>query len=86
VTVCIRCHRPLSRPTETGMGPVCAKAARARAVEAVERDLFGYDLDKAVRAAQDMVGLRIMSSTAAAHAAIRHQFRAARAALLGWQA
>jgi hypothetical protein len=66
MTVCTRCLRPLKHPTATGMGPVCAKAARAQPVEAVERDLFGYDLDKAVRA-------------------IRHQFRTARVALLGWQ-
>jgi hypothetical protein len=85
MTVCTRCLRPLKHPTATGMGPVCAKAARAQPVEAVERDLFGYDLDKAVRAAQDMVGLHIVSSAAAAHVAIRHQFRTARVALLGWQ-
>ena len=24
MTVCIRCHRPLKQPTETGMGPVCS--------------------------------------------------------------
>lgn len=84
MTVCTRCHRPLSRPTETGMGPVCAARAKAAAPLVVERDLFGFDVDRAARAAQERVQVVIASATADAHMAVKRQFRAARANLGVW--
>ena len=77
MTTCIRCHRPLKQPTPTGMGPVCAKRA-APPVPAHERDLFGYDLDKAVAAALYRLQVHIDGMAAAASIAIRHEFAAAR--------
>ncbi len=77
MTVCTRCHRPLKQPTETGMGPVCARAARVQPVPAHERDLFGYDIDKAVHAAMYRLQVRIDSMAAEASMALRASFRAA---------
>lgn len=50
MTICLRCHRPLKNPTESGLGPVCAKAVQP--VAEVKRDLFGYDVQAAALAAQ----------------------------------
>lgn len=86
MTTCTRCHRPLKRPTETGMGPVCAKAAKAVPVPAHERDLFGYDVDKGLHAARYRVQVHIESMAAEAYIAVRDGFRAARERLLGWEA
>lgn len=49
MNTCLKCHRPLKRPTESGYGPVCAKAATP--LPEVSRDLFGYELEFAVQAA-----------------------------------
>jgi hypothetical protein len=81
---CIRCHRPLKLPTETGMGRVCAKASRAQPVPAYERDLFGYDLAKAQEAAVYRVRVRIETMTVAAQMAVRRQAAAARRRLGVW--
>ena len=86
MTTCIRCHRPLKRPTATGMGPVCAKAAGAQAVPDHERDLFGYDIDKAVTAARYQLQVLIGSMAVEAHQAVKRQFHEARVLLLGWKA
>lgn len=83
--VCTRCHRPLKLPTATGMGPVCSKAARAQAPIAHERDLFGYDLERAQRAACERVAITIGMAVAAAHQEVRRAFQAARRNLLGVQ-
>lgn len=85
MTRCIRCHRPLSKPTETGMGAVCAKASKAQPVPAHERDLFGFDIDLAIRAA--LYRLRVQIELAATDAvfAIRGDFRAARQRLGLWK-
>jgi hypothetical protein len=85
MTTCTRCHRPLKRPTETGMGAVCSKKAKAQPVPAHERDLFGYELDKAVRAAQYRVQVHIDGMAAAAYISVAHDFRRAREQLLGWE-
>lgn len=85
MTTCTRCHRPLKRPTETGMGPVCAKATKAQPVAAVDRDLFGYDVDKAWFAASYRVQVHINSMAAEAYIAVAHGFQAARERLLGWE-
>lgn len=84
MTVCIRCHRPLKAPTATGMGPVCARAARAQEPVAHERDLFGYDTEKAAQAALERMAIFVEVSAANAHMAVRRQFADARVRLLGW--
>lgn len=75
--ICTRCHRPLRLPTETGMGPVCARAARIQPVPAHERDLFGYDIDKAVHAARYRLQVHIDSMAAEASMALRASYREA---------
>lgn len=50
MSICLRCHRPLKNPTESGYGRVCEKLATP--VPEVERDLFGYDVQAAALAAQ----------------------------------
>lgn len=82
MTTCTRCHRPLKRPTETGMGPVCAKASKAQPVPAHDRDLFGFEVEKGIAAARYRVQVQIEASAAEAYIAVAHQFRAARERLL----
>ncbi|MCY1167110.1 hypothetical protein D9M73_70670 [compost metagenome] len=77
MTVCIRCHRPLKQPTETGMGPVCARASRIEPVPAHERDLFGYDIDKAVHAAMYRLQVHIERIAAEASMALKASHREA---------
>lgn len=84
--VCIRCHCPLKVPTATGMGPVCARAARAQAPQKHERDLFGYDVEKAAQAALERIAISVEVSAANAHMAVKRQFAEARVRLLGWAA
>ena len=86
MTVCIRCHRPLKAPTATGMGPVCARAAKAQAPQQHERDLFGYDVEKAARAACERLQVGIEAAAAGARMETRRQFHAARVRVLGWKA
>jgi hypothetical protein len=78
VTVCTRCHRPLIRASESGMGPVCTRKSKKAAVPAHERDLFGFDVDKAAHAAVYRLGVLVESLTAEALMAVKHQFHAAR--------
>jgi hypothetical protein len=82
---CIKCHRPLKAATETGMGPVCS-ARYAKPVAPHERDLFGYDTEKAAEAARYRVGVLIDGLAEDARAAVRDGFHAARVRLLGWRA
>lgn len=84
MTVCSRCKRPLKNPTETGMGAVCARKTAAQPVPAHDRDLFGYDIDKAMHAASYRVQVHIDGMAAEAHMALRRGFRAARVALGVW--
>jgi len=86
MTTCISCHRPLKRPTETGMGPVCARAARVVPVPAHDRDLFGYYIDKAVHAARYRLEVAVESAAAEAVMATRAAFREARVRLGVWAA
>lgn len=81
MTVCLRCHRPLTRPTESGFGPVCAKVAAP--VPTVERDLFGYDLDAAAHAAQARLANFIDARAAQARHEVGLAFKAARAQVWG---
>lgn len=82
--ICTRCHRPLRLPTETGMGPVCARAARIQPVPAHERDLFGYEIEKAVLAARYRLQVHIDTMAAEALMEVRKGFHRARVLLLGW--
>lgn len=77
MTVCLRCHRPLKRPTESGLGPVCAKAPTPE----VCRDLFGYDIERAAVGAMARVLESILMNTKAQQAEIRRGFIQARARL-----
>lgn len=76
MTICLRCHRPLKRPTESGMGPVCAKTAAP--VQEVECDLFGYDIEMAVQAAQERLSRFIAGRVVLAKYAISRDFYEAR--------
>lgn len=84
MTVCTKCHRPLKNASPTGMGPVCSRRAQAQPVPDHERDLFGYDLDKAVHAARYRLQVHIDSMAAEASMAVRKEFHRARVLLLGW--
>jgi hypothetical protein len=50
-----------------------------------ERDLFGFDIDKAVEAAQYRLSAHIRSMAIDAHIAVRRQFRQARVRLGVWR-
>lgn len=82
MTICLRCHRPLKRPTESGFGPVCAKVVQP--VQEVERDLFGYDIEAAALAAQERLAEFIAVRCAVARLEIRYSFLAARVKLRSW--
>ena len=82
MTHCIRCGRTLKRPTETGMGSTCARKAQAVPVPDHDRDLFGYDIEKAVQAARYRLSVFIGSAAVEAHIAVRRGFRVARERLL----
>jgi hypothetical protein len=77
---CSQCHRPMLHATPDGIGPVCRKKAGSACDE---RDLFGFDIDRAIAAARDRVKAFIDSRTRAAKWAARDGFRAARERLLG---
>jgi hypothetical protein len=79
MTHCIRCHRPLKRPTPSGMGPVCEKASKP--APEYERDLLGYDIDKACEVARERIAIVIESLAVDAQIALRRAFRQARARL-----
>lgn len=55
MTSCARCHRPLKRPpvmvAGMSLGPKCAAMYDSNPAPTHERDLFGYDVEKAVGAA-----------------------------------
>ena len=84
MTHCIKCHRPLKHPTASGMGRVCEK--RAAPIPPVERDLFGYDIAKAVERALDVLRVRIEFATWQAMYDIRRDFAAARRRYGVWSA
>lgn len=83
---CLRCGRQLKNPTPTGMGRVCAARSQALKPEVVDRDLFGYDLERAVRAARERIEVVVGAAVARERIAVRQQFQAVRADLLGWRA
>jgi hypothetical protein len=73
---CIKCHRPLKHPGVDGRGPTCAK--KAQPSPDGERDLFGYDIEKAAVGA--LLRTRVIINVLAAQARIdlREAFKAAR--------
>lgn len=78
MTHCTNCGRALKNATETGMGPVCARRAKAVPVPEHDRDLFGYDIEKAVQAARYQLEVYVAVLVEDAHQAVRRGFRAAR--------
>lgn len=76
MTHCIRCGRSMKHASESGLGPVCAK--RAKPAASVERDLFGFDVDKAAEAARHRLSVGVEVATIDALAVIRASARAAR--------
>lgn len=83
MSICQRCRRPIKDATRWGgLGPVCAKLATP--LPAVERDLFGYDIDAAALAAQVRLAEFIDARTALALYEVRQGFKAARARV--WEA
>jgi hypothetical protein len=81
---CSKCHRPMNAASESGLGPVCARKAKARPIPAHERDLFGYDPCKAEIAACARLKVSIDSAAVMAHFAVRDGFNVARRALGVW--
>jgi hypothetical protein len=73
---CIKCHRPLKHASASGYGPVCVKTVAP--IQSCERDLFGFDIEKAASAALQRVQIGIESMAVEAIAVIRAGFRAAR--------
>lgn len=80
MTTCLKCHRPLKRPTESGFGPVCAKTSQP--IPEVKPDLFGYDIEGAVLAAQARLAEFIDGRTYLARHAVRAGFKDARSRLV----
>jgi hypothetical protein len=75
-TRCRACHRPLKQPTESGMGRVCA--SRAAPAPAVERDLFGFDIERACAAALDRLEQQLDFAAWLAHDETRKAIRRAK--------
>jgi hypothetical protein len=76
----------MKHATETGMGRVCEQKARVTAPVAHERDLFGFDVERAVRAARERLAVQVASAVAEAHMEVKRQAHALRVARLGWVA
>jgi hypothetical protein len=74
----------MKAPTATGMGKVCTAKEKVQPVPAYERDLFGYDVDKAVHAAAYRLGVLIASAATEAHIDVAHAFSEARRRLGVW--
>ncbi|HWH73077.1 MAG TPA: hypothetical protein VNV16_02300 [Methylibium sp.] len=73
----------MKRATESGMGPVCER--RSAPLPTYERDLLGYDVDRAVEVARERVRIVIESAVVEAHIQVRRQFVAARKRLGVWR-
>jgi hypothetical protein len=84
VTRCIRCKHPMKNATASGMGSVCERKSKVQPVPAHERDLFGYEVEKAVAAARYRLSVLIEGMAAEAQIAMTHAFRAARKRLGVW--
>lgn len=62
----------MKHATKSGMGPKCEK--RSPPAPVVERDLFGYDIEKAAQAALQRVLARIEDMAAQARFELRIDF------------
>jgi hypothetical protein len=69
VIACTRCHRPLKAATPSGMGRVCA--SKQPTVTLVERDLFGFDVDRACDALRKQMAAFIDLRVIDEHFAVR---------------
>jgi hypothetical protein len=83
---CIRCSRPLKNMGHDGMGPRCFAKAGKPAIEANERDLFGYDIDKAAVSASERTRVLVNVLAVQARIDLRDAFAAARRRLGVWAA
>ena len=82
---CVKCHRPLKNPPGPhGMGPTCEKSAKP--IEAHDRDLFGFNVELASKAAAERIRVQIEVATVDALLALRHEAAAARRRLGVWSA
>lgn len=79
MTHCIKCGRPMKHATKSGMGPKCEK--RSPPAPAVERDLFGLNIEWAAQVALLRVLVLIEERAAEAQMAMRWDFLSARARL-----
>lgn len=84
MSYCIKCHRPLRLPSPDGYGPVCRKTAKP--LPTVDRDLFGFDVPAAARAAVERIVVHVQQLAIEAHVAVRREFAAARRRLGIWSA
>lgn len=75
---CTRCHRPLKRATESGMGSVCLRKSGAKPIPVHERDLFGFIPRLAAEAAMARLLVQVEIHAAAERHAVRMEFAAAR--------
>lgn len=82
MSICIKCHRPLKNPAINGMGPVCARAVAP--VADVECDLFGFDIEAAVLAAQERLAEYVDNRCELDKFQIRRSFNDARKRLGVW--
>ena len=78
MTHCTNCGRRMKAASPTGLGPVCARKAKAVPVPDHDRDLFGYSIEKAVAAALYRLEVHIAVMAEDASQAVRRGFRAAR--------
>lgn len=83
MTHCIRCHRPLKRPSASGMGRICE--SRSTPLPQYERDLLGYDVDRACEVARERIGIAIEAATVDALMATRKAFAQAKKRLGVWR-
>lgn len=85
MSICSACNRPLKYPRPSGKGPVCEAKSKTSPVPEHERDLFGYDPEKAVHAARYRVNVGIEVAAAEASMALRKRYQRLCHELLGWE-
>ncbi len=84
MTRCLACHRPMKHPTDSGLGPTCAKKAKVRPQQRHERDLLGFNIELACSDALELLRVHIEGAALEAHFAVRAGFAAARRRLGVW--
>jgi hypothetical protein len=73
--ICAKCHRPLKHAPVNGLGPKCA--IKARALPPGGRDLFGFDIEAAEKAARVEIEQLVHVMAAEASSALRQAARRA---------